>query len=92
MNEHLKKKVRSQISQAELGRRMGLPQQVISRWMNGHQIPANRVIQLCDLMNWGVTPHELRPDIYPNSTDGLPLPPDVDNDLPPDQQDSSSAA
>ncbi|MCV5295753.1 hypothetical protein OFC42_28600, partial [Escherichia coli] len=22
--------------------------------------------------NWSVTPHELRPDIYPNPNDGLP--------------------
>ncbi|ENE14571.1 hypothetical protein ECP03047993_1333 [Escherichia coli P0304799.3] len=23
-------------------------------------------------MKWEVTPHEIRPDIYPNPTDGLP--------------------
>ncbi len=73
MNEYLKMKIRSEFSQAELGRSMGLAQQVISRWMNGHQIPANRVLKLCELMGWGVVPHELRPDLYPNPTDGIPL-------------------
>ncbi|ADE90807.1 hypothetical protein AC03_5290 [Escherichia coli 3-073-06_S3_C1] len=24
-------------------------------------------------MKWEVTPHEIRPDIYPNPTDGLPV-------------------
>ncbi|MBL2607392.1 Cro/Cl family transcriptional regulator, partial [Klebsiella pneumoniae] len=24
------------------------------------------------VLDWQVTPHELRPDLYPNPTDGLP--------------------
>ncbi|EFI6576895.1 helix-turn-helix domain-containing protein, partial [Escherichia coli] len=35
-------------------------------------VPSERVLQLCELGNWSVTPHELRPDIYPNPNDGLP--------------------
>ncbi|MHB3528257.1 transcriptional regulator, partial [Klebsiella pneumoniae] len=35
-------------------------------------VPANRVIPLCRVLNWSVTPHEMREDIYPNPTDGLP--------------------
>jgi len=46
--------------------------QSVANWIINNQVPADRVIQLCSLGNWAVTPHELRPDIYPNSTDGLP--------------------
>ncbi|MGD3057196.1 hypothetical protein ACP81J_26090, partial [Escherichia coli] len=36
-------------------------------------VPPKQVIPLCQLMKWEVTPHEIRPDIYPNPTDGLPV-------------------
>ncbi|WP_218073141.1 transcriptional regulator [Escherichia coli] len=73
MHECLKNKIHQRgLSQAGIARLIGLPQQVVSRWANGHQVPASRVLQLCEIMAWEVTPHELRPDIYPNSTDGLP--------------------
>lgn len=46
--------------------------QSVANWIINNQVPADRVIQLCSLGEWVVTPHELRPDIYPNPTDGLP--------------------
>ena len=73
MHECLKNKIHQRgLSQAGIARLIGLPQQVVSRWANGQQVPASRVLQLCEIMAWEVTPHELRPDIYPNPTDGLP--------------------
>ncbi|MBE8905989.1 transcriptional regulator [Enterobacter asburiae] len=44
----------------------------ISHWRNRYQgmVPADRVLSIYVLT--GVTPHELRPDLYPNPTDGLP--------------------
>ncbi|EHF4969662.1 TPA: helix-turn-helix domain-containing protein [Enterobacter hormaechei subsp. xiangfangensis] len=44
----------------------------ISHWRNRYQgmVPADRVLPIYVLT--GVTPHELRPDLYPNPTDGLP--------------------
>ncbi|EBQ7118293.1 helix-turn-helix domain-containing protein [Salmonella enterica] len=72
MNLYLKQKIRRQFTQAKLAASIGLPQQVISRWVNGEPVPPKRVIQLCELLGWDVTPHEVRPDIYPNATDGLP--------------------
>lgn len=44
----------------------------ISHWRNRYKglVPADRVLQIYAVT--GVTPHELRPDLYPNSTDGLP--------------------
>lgn len=48
--------------------------QSVANWIINDQVPAERVIQLCSLGNWSVTPHELRPDIYPNPTDGMANP------------------
>lgn len=37
--------------------------------------PAVYVIPVCEVFEWAVSPHELRPDLYPNAWDGLP--PDI---------------
>ncbi|HFK5650834.1 TPA: transcriptional regulator [Enterobacter cloacae] len=44
----------------------------VSHWRNRYQgvVPADRVLQIYGVT--GVAPHELRPDLYPNPTDGLP--------------------
>ncbi|HDL6856616.1 TPA: helix-turn-helix domain-containing protein [Yersinia enterocolitica] len=46
--------------------------QSVANWIINDQVPADRVIQLCAMGGWAVTPHELRPDIYPNPRDGMP--------------------
>ncbi|MGL9720122.1 transcriptional regulator [Symbiopectobacterium sp.] len=46
--------------------------QSVANWIINNQVPADRVLPLCLLGGWEVTPHELRPDLYPNPTDGLP--------------------
>ncbi|HCM5470949.1 TPA: helix-turn-helix domain-containing protein [Klebsiella pneumoniae] len=44
----------------------------VSRWKNRYKgvVPHDRVLPIFNIT--GVTPHELRPDLYPNPTDGLP--------------------
>jgi len=44
----------------------------VSHWRHRDNgvVPANRVIPIFNAT--GVTPHELRPDLYLNPTDGLP--------------------
>lgn len=44
----------------------------VSHWRNRYRgiVPADRVLQIYAVT--GVTPHELRPDLYPNPSDGLP--------------------
>ena len=71
MNETVKKKISSHLSQLEIATKLDTKQQNVSRWLN-NRIPAERVIPFCDLLGWEVTPHELRPDLYPKPTDGLP--------------------
>lgn len=72
MNDVVKKKVAKQFSQRELAALMNTKQQNVSRWFNS-KFPSSRVFHLCQLMRWEVTPHDIRPDIYPNPTDGLPV-------------------
>lgn len=60
-------------SLSEVARRFGFKStQSVANWVINNQVPSERVLQLCELGNWSVTPHELRPDIYPNPNDGLP--------------------
>lgn len=45
----------------------------IWNWLNRDKdIPGEYVVQVSKALNFVITPHELRPDIYPNATDGLP--------------------
>jgi len=44
----------------------------LSRWIHRYQgrVPSARIIQIFKIT--GVTPHELRPDLHPNPTSGIP--------------------
>lgn len=60
-------------SLSEVARQFGFKStQSVANWVINNQVPSERVLQLCELGKWSVTPHELRPDIYPNPSDGLP--------------------
>ncbi|HSH98859.1 MAG: YdaS family helix-turn-helix protein [Methylophilaceae bacterium] len=43
-------------------------------WLNKtiDGIPEKKVIPVAKATGWKVTPHQLRPDIYPHPDDGLP--------------------
>jgi DNA-binding transcriptional regulator YdaS (Cro superfamily) len=47
------------------------PQSVFN-WIIRNRVPSERVIRLCELGGWTVTPHELRPDLHPTPTSGIP--------------------
>lgn len=67
------KAVRSVGSISEVSRRFEFQSvQSVANWIAKNRVPSERVIQLCQWGNWTVTPHQLRPDIYPNVQDGLP--------------------
>ncbi|CAM8131835.1 helix-turn-helix domain-containing protein [Escherichia coli] len=72
MLDSTREKIRQKYTQAEIGRYMGVAQQTVWQWFS-FGVPPKQVIPLCQLMKWEVTPHEIRPDIYPNPTDGLPV-------------------
>ena len=71
MKKEFRNKITQRFSQAEIGRRLGCMQQSGSLWLNP-RVPADRVIPLCQLMGWEVTPHELRPDLHPTPISGIP--------------------
>lgn len=69
------KAVKSVGSMSEVSRRFGFSSvQSVANWVSKNRVPPERVIPLCEWGGWAVTPHQLRPDIYPNVKDGLPGP------------------
>ena len=56
---------------ASLGALLGISGEAVRKFTH-KGVPAERVIPICEIVNWKVTPHELRPDIYPIPTDGIP--------------------
>ena len=61
-------------SQTSLGEKIGLGQATVSAWINRyqHKVGSDYVIAVAEAVEWKITPHELRPDIYPHPDDGLP--------------------
>lgn len=57
---------------SNLASMLGIKPMSVSRWKTRYKgvVPADRVLAIYNAT--GVTPHELRPDLYPNPTDGLP--------------------
>lgn len=70
--DSLQKAIAKAGSASALARGLGVSPMTISLWRTRSSgvVPVDRVMAIFDLT--GVTPHELRPDIYPNPTDGLP--------------------
>lgn len=54
-----------------IAQRMTVSAQRVSNWRT-RGIPGDQVLSFCKAIEWKITPHELRPDVYPNSSDGLP--------------------
>ncbi|HFU0596181.1 TPA: transcriptional regulator [Escherichia coli] len=71
MKVAIQKKLLTVCSQAELGRRLDRRAQTVNGWFK-NKIPGELVVKVAMAVEWRVTPHELRPDLYPNPTDGLP--------------------
>ena len=65
---------RNRVTQRQLAGHLKVTQGLIYQWLSGHrQVSAEKVLAVCEATDWQGTPHELRPDIYPNQTDGIPL-------------------
>ena len=61
--------IRRSGSARALGALIGVSIMAVALWRR-KGVPAERVLPVFEVT--GVTPHELRPDLYPNPTDGLP--------------------
>lgn len=51
--------------QSKLARLCGVKQQTVFVWRKTGHIPAERILHIEKLVNYEVSRHELRPDIYP---------------------------
>lgn len=59
--------------QRALATACGVKQGHIWNWLNrDKKVPADLVIPVARATDYQVTPHQLRPDIYPNKTDAIP--------------------
>lgn len=55
---------------AAMARDIGCSRAAPHQW--GDKVPAERVLEIAKATGWRFTPHALRPDLYPNPTDGMP--------------------
>lgn len=65
----LRKTIRKLGSVTALGHACGVTSQAVSQW---EVAPSQHVIVIAAATGFEVTPHELRPDLYPHPEDGLP--------------------
>ena len=73
----------------KLAEGLGVSHQAVRKFESS-RVPAERVIQVARLTGWTVTPHQLRPDLYPLPSDALLL--DSNGARAADQVHATSAA
>ncbi|HEG1754145.1 hypothetical protein UXP21_02730 [Enterobacter kobei] len=72
MDNQIKQKICSHMSQVGIGECFGISSQAVGKWLRKGKVPHARILPLCQILEWKVTPHEIDPSAYPNPTDGLP--------------------
>jgi len=73
MSSGLKRAIKIVGTQTALARILGVRQGHIWSWLHRSQAPVTKVVAISHATGWKVTPHELRPDAFPNPWDGLPI-------------------
>lgn len=58
-------------SQTALAAVVGARQQSVGYWLK-EGLPGEHVLKIAADVNYVITPHQLRPDLYPHPEDGLP--------------------
>lgn len=68
----LDKAIQKAGNQGKLASLLGISTQSVNRWKKKYKgtIPPERVLPI--FLATGVTPHELRPDLHPTPTSGIP--------------------
>ena len=69
--EALKKSV-DMVGMKPLANKLGVSYQAIQRYLAAGQVVSERVLACSEATGWVITPHQLRPDLYPHPNDGLP--------------------
>lgn len=65
-------RVIKEIGGAGVAKVCGVAPPNVTRWLSSH-VPAHHVIAICAAVDWRVTPHQVRPDIYPYPFDAVPI-------------------
>lgn len=73
MSRGLRKAIAIVGTQTALARVLGVRQGHIWAWLNRNNLPSEKVVTIAHATHWEVTPHQLRPDVYPNPWDALPM-------------------
>jgi len=55
---------------AAFARAINITREAPRQWRG--KVPPERVIDVARASGWKFTPHQIRPDLYPNPTDGMP--------------------
>ena len=59
--------------QTRAAEKLGVKQGHVWHWLKRPgRCPAEQVIPVCSHIGYAITPHQLRPDIYPFPLDGIP--------------------
>ena len=59
--------------QSKMAHLHGIKMPSVNQWIRkDKEVPAARCKKTAQFTGWKVTPHMLRPDLYPNPWDGLP--------------------
>lgn len=68
----LDKAIKVMGNQRQLALAMNVKPSSLNKWVHQYKgrVPSGRLIQIYQLT--GVTPHELRPDLHPTPTSGIP--------------------
>lgn len=65
--------VRLMGGQTAAAKALGVKQAHVWNWLRRQgRAPAEQVIPICQALDYAVTPHQLRPDVYPYPLDGIP--------------------
>ncbi|HAT2830966.1 TPA: helix-turn-helix domain-containing protein [Klebsiella oxytoca] len=72
MKENIRAKLCAITSQRAIAQGLGVTPQAVNQWFAKSVIPARFVLKLCEFVGWAITPHEIRPDLYPSELDGIP--------------------
>lgn len=72
MTEDIQLRLRAITSQRAIAKGLGISPQAVNQWFSKSVIPARFVLQVCEFVGWKVSPHEIRPDLYPSLQDGMP--------------------
>lgn len=71
MNSFVTLLASTKVAPVDLARRCNVTPQAVDGWKK-KGLPADKVLAVAKACDFALTPHELRPDLYPHPDDGLP--------------------